>query len=332
MESQASQIESLAAVRLVLPTPFAVGPVNVYLLDGAELTLVDAGPDTGEALAALEAGLAAHGHTLADLRHLIITHAHPDHYGLAARLAALSGARVYCHPLSRGVITADPADLTQRRAWYGEWLHQAGLPHPLQAQLLGLFRTLRDQQGVPAGCLVEINDGDRLLVGDREWQVWHTPGHAQGHLCLYHRPSGTLLAGDHLLRDITPNPSVEPPWPGSSERPRSLLQYFQSLERLAALEITTVWPGHGEPIYHYRTHTEGVTGFHRQRADEIAALLAGEPQTVYQLTRRFFPGLQQFDLFLGLAEVVAHLDLLEAAGRLQVAVTDGVLWYRQASQ
>lgn len=332
MENQASKIDSLPVVRLVLPTPFAVGPVNVYLLDGSEPTLVDIGPDTGEALAALEAGLAAHGHKLADLRHIVITHAHPDHYGLAARVAALSGARVYCHPLSRGIVSADPADLTQRRAWYGEWLHQAGLPQLLQSQMLGLFRTLRDQRGVPADCLVAVNDGDVLPLGDHEWQVLHTPGHAQGHLCLYHRPSGTLLAGDHLLRDITPNPSVEPPWPGSSERPRSLLQYFQSLERLAALEITTVWPGHGEPIHDYQTHTDRLTGFHRRRADEIAALLIGEPQTVYQLTRRFFPELQQFDLFLGLAEVVAHLDLLEAAGRVQVAATDGGLWYRLASR
>jgi len=330
LEHRENQVNPTSSflVPLRLPTPFAVGPVNVYLLEGPELTLVDVGPDTAEALTALEAGLAAHGHALTELRHIVITHAHPDHYGLAARLAALSGARIYCHPLSRRVIAAAPAELTQRYAWYGEWLRQAGLPEPIQAQLLELFRSLEGQRGVPADRLVELNDGDRLPWGDREWQALHTPGHAQGHLCFYHRPSGALLAGDHLLRGITPNPGVEPPWPGSSERPRSLIQYFQSLERLTALNITTVWPGHGEPLYDYQAHCEELSAFHHRRADEIAALLDGESQTVYQLTQRFFPQLQRLDLFLGLSEVIAHLDLLEAAGRVSVSAADGVLRYQ----
>ena len=82
---------------ITIPTPFPVGPVNVYLLFGPASTRVGAGPNSDEALAALRAGLAAYGYALADVRHLVITHAHPDHYGLADRVVAESGARVYSH-------------------------------------------------------------------------------------------------------------------------------------------------------------------------------------------------------------------------------------------
>src|SRR6476469_3640338 len=78
--------------QLSLPTPFKVGPVNSYIVDTEPLTLVDCGPLTEEAWAALEAGLAAHGWRVQDIGRLIITHGHVDHWGLAARIVAISGA------------------------------------------------------------------------------------------------------------------------------------------------------------------------------------------------------------------------------------------------
>src|SRR5574341_1755566 len=81
-----------------IPTPFPVGPVNVYLAEGNPLTLIDTGPKDGAALAALEAGLAQHGRRVEDLRRIVLTHHHADHIGLVARLAARSGAEVLTHP------------------------------------------------------------------------------------------------------------------------------------------------------------------------------------------------------------------------------------------
>ena len=95
--------------QLIIPTPFPVGPVNVYVArdpEGDGLTLVDCGPRTPEARAALDAGLAALGHSVHDVRRIVVTHAHADHYGLAANIAAESGAQVLTHPFNRPTLQA----------------------------------------------------------------------------------------------------------------------------------------------------------------------------------------------------------------------------------
>ena len=86
-------------IAIELPTPYPVGPVNAYLLPGPPITLVDCGPKSSEAQAALEAGLRTAGVGFADIRRLIITHGHIDHFGLAATVAAAGGAEVCAHPL-----------------------------------------------------------------------------------------------------------------------------------------------------------------------------------------------------------------------------------------
>ena len=75
--------------RISVPTPFYVGPVNVYLIEEDPLTLIDAGPRDDASLAALRSGLAQLGHKLSDIKRIIISHAHADHYGLAKVVSEL---------------------------------------------------------------------------------------------------------------------------------------------------------------------------------------------------------------------------------------------------
>ena len=300
---------------IVIPTPFPVGPVNAYLLGGPAPALVDAGPNTDEALAALRVGLAAHGYTLADVRHLVITHAHPDHYGLAARVVAESGARVYSHRYNLALLANDQAEAGQRSAYYAQILQQAGVPLPILAGMQRDFSaTARYSQAVTVD--VALDDEDVLTLGGSSWEVIHTPGHARGHICLYHRQSGHLLSGDHLLRDISSNPILEPPLPGETERPRSLSQYLRSLERVSALNVTTAWPGHGKPITDHRKLIARRVRFHRQRVEQIAAVLVEGPQTAFQIATALFPGLRGIQVFLAVSEVIGHLDILEEEGRV----------------
>lgn len=300
---------------IVIPTPFPVGPVNVYLLDGLAPTLVDAGPNTDEAMAALQAGLAVHGYTLAEVRHLVITHAHPDHYGLAARIVAESGALVYSHQYNLALLAGDRAEAGQRRAYYAQILQQAGVPLSVLAGMRGGFSAAAHySQAVAVD--VALNDKDVLTLGGAPWQVLHTPGHARGHICLYHRRSGRLLSGDHLLRDISSNPVLEPPLPGETERPRSLAQYLHSLERVAALEVAIALPGHGAPITNHRGVITQRVRFHRQRVEEIATILGEGPQTAFQIATALFSDLWGIQVFLAVSEVIGHLDILEEEGRI----------------
>jgi glyoxylase-like metal-dependent hydrolase (beta-lactamase superfamily II) len=311
---------------IAIPTPFPVGPVNVYLLDSPAPTLVDAGPNTDEALATLRVGLAAHGCNLADVRHLVITHAHPDHCGLAARIVAESGARVYSHRYNLALLANDQAEAEQRSAYYARIFQQAGVPLPILAGMQRDFSAAaRYSQAVVVD--VALDDEDVLTLGGSPWEVIHTPGHARGHICLYHRQSGHLLSGDHLLRDISSNPILEPPLPGEAERPHSLAQYLRSLERVAALEIEVAWPGHGAPITDPRGLIARRVRFHRRRSEQIADVLVEGPQTAFQIATALFPGLRGIEVFLAVSEVIGHLDILEEEGRVGVQQEEGIMLY-----
>lgn len=318
--------------RIVIPTPFPVGPVNVYLLGGPEPTLVDVGPNTDEAMAALRGGLDAHGYTLADIRNLVITHAHLDHYGLAARIVAESGALVYSHRYNLALLADDRTEARQRRTYYTHILQQAGVPLPSLAGMQGVFSaSARYTQAVAVD--VVLDDKDVLSLGGAPWEVLHTPGHARGSICLYHRESGHLLSGDHLLGDITSNPVLEPPLPGEVERPHSLAQYLRSLKRVAALEVTATWPGHGAPITDHRRLIDQRVRFHRQRAEKIAALLGNNgPQTAFQIATALFSDLSGIQIFLAVSEVIGHLDILEEDGRVVSQQGNGVVRYTRTDK
>jgi len=111
---------------LSIPTPFPVGSVNVYLAEGDPLTLVDAGPRYGPARESLESGLDGRGYGVADVRRIVLTHAHADHCGLAAELARASGAEVLTHAVS--VPWLEKSANARRLAFYAEVMRWAGVP------------------------------------------------------------------------------------------------------------------------------------------------------------------------------------------------------------
>src|SRR5436190_5878141 len=109
--------------RIIVPTPFYVGPVNVYLIEEDPLTLIDAGPRNDDSLEALRTGLARLGHKLSDITRIIISHAHADHYGLAQLVVEESGATAYLHEWDAPAVSADMDYRTYRAL-----LTSAGVP------------------------------------------------------------------------------------------------------------------------------------------------------------------------------------------------------------
>lgn len=311
---------------IIIPTPFLVGPVNVYLLDGAEPALLDAGPNTPEAMSALREGLAAHGHSLSDIRHLVITHSHPDHFGMAARIVAESGARVYSHRYNADRLAAGRPDGERHDERLSRLFEESGVPASVMAGMQKDFDTSASYTE-PLAVDVALDEGDALHLGGRDWTVLHTPGHARGHACLFDRDSRTLLSGDHLIRDISSNPIVEPPLPGETERPHTLAQYMRSLQRTADMDIAVALPGHGPAITEVRALVAHRLRFHQKRADSIAAILAQKPGTVYDIVQAHFPQMRGMGAFLAVSEVIGHLDVLEEEGRVRSERVDGLRVY-----
>lgn len=317
-------LEHLHAIEL--PTPFPVGPVTVYLADapGEPRTLIDTGPSTTETRTALVDGLARLGCALPDLERIVVSHAHVDHFGLAAELVAASGAQVLTHRWNPPSMGEYEADRDRRVAFYAELLRQAAVPGEMMVAVGQATRGV-NRFAQPVAVDGTLDEGDILRLAGRDWQVLHTPGHAAGLICLYEPASRTLLSSDHLLADISSNPLVEPPLPGETERPRSLALYRASLQRVAALDPARALPSHGPVIHDVAGLVRQRLEFHEQRMERVLDAVRQGAHTTWEVTQALFPGRSPIETFLALSEVIGHLDLLEVEGSLQGEWVAGVI-------
>lgn len=312
--------EGSSIKRLSVPTPFPVGPVNLYLIPGEPLTLVDAGPLTSEAWEGLRAGLAEHGAAVSDIRQVVVTHPHEDHCGQVARVAEAGGAEVVAHPLARSFFEHYEEYWRARQENFQPLLETMGVPDDLLALAAKANRRLAGfGRAVAVGrCPAE---GESVRTGAGEFTVIHTPGHSRASLSLWRREDGLLVGGDTLLKEISSNALMEPVTNGDGEY-RSLTTYLATLRRLEGMDLSVILPGHGEAIFDHRRVIRSRLAFHEVRKKAIMELIDGSAATVFQLCRGLFPGLGPGGLFLGLSEVFGHLQVLEDEGRV-VRENDG---------
>ena len=319
--------------RIEMPTPYAVGPVNAYLIDAEPATLIDCGIDTVEARNALLLGLTANGYFPQSIEQVLVTHAHPDHYGLVPLVQQLSGARVL-FPEKEIMRVRDQQMLFE----VGRLLLAAGMPLELLFKMDQQRR--RDPHARPLDHdeVVPVRDGDTFSFTasidgrdvDFELEAHHMPGHTGGHMVYLEPASGTLFAGDQLLPGVSPNPLLEPSVDEPGERRRSLKEYVASLEEMATWELSVVYPGHGDPVAEPKALIARTLAHHERRKGQVAARLGDEPRTPYEIALELYPRVSGYDSFLAVSEVVAHLDLVVDDGLAEVVEEDGVVRYRRA--
>ncbi len=322
--------------RIPLPTPFQIGDVNAYLLRGTPLTLVDAGPLMEETAARLDEGLAALGVAVEDLELLVLTHQHDDHVGLAAEIARRSGAEVAGTERLARYLGDIEASMEADDAYALALMRRHGV-QPGTIQTLGeVSRAYRRFAGGDVRIGRVIADGGELDAGGRRWRVAERPGHSPTDTTL--TADGLLLGGDHLLERISSNPiahapiGVEDPeaLAGSPDRPHTLRVYLASLDATAAADRgELVLPGHGEPFTGAAALVEKRAGMSDRRAEKILGAIDG-PRPAAAIGRELWRHVPVTQAFLVLSEVLGHLDLLEAAGRITQQVgDDGVVrWAR----
>jgi glyoxylase-like metal-dependent hydrolase (beta-lactamase superfamily II) len=314
--------------RLAIPTPFQVGRVNAYLIEDSPLTLVDSGPNSGKALDELEQALAAHGHAIEQIELLVITHQHIDHFGLASILARRSGAEVAAleglAPYLGDFRAA--AELDDRFAERTMLLH--GIPAEVVTALRAVSASFRGW-----GSAVEVTrplrDGEQLQLRDRTLRVLHRPGHSPSDTVLHDESRSTMLAADHLIKHISSNPLIARPLDAGPDftgpRPQALVDYIASLKLTRAMELSLVLPGHGEPIDDHVALIDQRLRLHDRRAEKIHGLIAAEPRTAHEIALQLWGNIAVTQAYLTLSEVLGHVDLLLAQGRVMESESDGVV-------
>lgn len=318
-------------VRIPTPTGFAVGDVNTYAIlpsGGAPgPVLVDTGVRSDEAWEALRAGLRRYGFDVADIQLVLLTHAHPDHFGQAARIRREAGCEVWVHEAGERSLrryteelAGEPLEVARQhmRAW--------GVPEERTSDVRGPERA-RDvvEPLVPDRWL---RDGEVVELADVRLRAIHTPGHCPDHIVYVDEQRRVALSGDHLLPDITPVCLLQLPTQRDGERPSSLMQYCASLQKMQAMEADLVLPSHGDVI---RDHPALIASY-RARMDErrcaVLSAFAGAEATAYEVGRRLFADAIDDQLFLVLSEIVGHLDVLEAEGTLESRSVAGRTLFR----
>jgi glyoxylase-like metal-dependent hydrolase (beta-lactamase superfamily II) len=329
-EERATALERAAAEGihcLAVPTPFAVGRVNAYLIEDEPLTLIDSGPNSAKALDELEQALAARGHAIEDLELLVITHQHIDHFGLAAILARRSGAQVAA---LRGLdhrlrdFRSD-AELDDRFA--ARIMLRHGVPTDVVTALRAVSASFRAW-----GCTVEVDrpldEGEKIELRDRTLTVLHRPGHSPSDTVFWDERRALLIAGDHLLSHISSNPLIARPLEAQGDydgpRPQALLTYMDSLNRTRAMDLELVLGGHGVPITDHAGLIDERMRLHERRAERIRRLIAQRPRTAYELASEMWGNVAVTQAYLTISEVLGHIDILLRDGRALEREQDGI--------
>jgi len=312
-----------------VPVPIPNNPLRYVLVYVFETPrgpyLVDAGWNTDDAFETLRAGLKVAGFDLAEVRGVLVTHIHPDHYGLAGRVREASGAWVGLHPADAALIPERydrPEELVQKME---ALLRSDGAPEEEIRSLSGASMPVRSWVSAVAPDLL-VEDGDRLDLPGWELTALWTPGHSPGHLCFWEAREKLLLAGDHVLPRITPNISFHPQ-AGSDP----LGDFLRSLKRVASFEVEEVLPAHEHRFEDLGSRVRQLEEHHRARFAEILAAIEQGSTTTWEIAAKMTWS-RPWEQIVGwmrraaTGETRAHLRYLANLGVLHEVVGEPSRW------
>lgn len=320
MISKAMKIE-----KIVVPTPFLVGPVNVYIIKGDSLTLVDTGPNSDQAKEVLKDSLKKLGYFPEDIEQVIVTHHHPDHVGLVEDL--FSHAKLIGHNKCDPWLRKDRSFIAFIENYFYSFFQQHAVPKGLIEKMVKVNRYFLGFTG-RRGLDVVVKEGD-VIDGLPGWKVIETPGHAQSHISLYYEADRLLIGGDHIISHISSNAIIEPPYDDEEERPLTLLQYRQALKKCLDLNPRKVYSGHGEAIEDLKGLLDIRFKEHEDKANRLKSIIPEEGITSFELCKLYFPHIYLKEPMLTMSEIIGHLDLLEERGSVKTIVKNGIIFYEK---
>ena len=312
-----------------IPVPIPNNPLRyvlVYALDTDRGPyLVDAGWNTDESYTALSDGLERLGSSVGDIQGVLVTHIHPDHFGLAGRIREQSGAWVGMHPADIELIHGRYVEPGPLLAAVDATLRMAGAPDDEVAAL--------QQASMPVLPLVVptvpdlvMEDGFKPDIPGWNLQAVWTPGHTPGHLCFFDSGNRLLLSGDHILPRITPNVSLL-----DEEGVDPLGDFLRSLAKLRDYGVDEVLPAHEHRFVGLADRVDELTAHHEQRFSEVETAIRGGASTAWDVASQMhwsrpWQRISGFMRRMALFEALAHLRALEELGFLRVVGDNPRRW------
>lgn len=323
----ATTVKSPAIYPVIVETDLAnLRTCNFYIVENNnKLFLVDAGNDDEASWEQLQHVLQENGFTLTDLEAILLTHHHFDHVGLVNRIIDEHPIPVYAHEKSIVRLRREEEYIESRIRFFNQLYKDMGCDIERVAKEMERLRIYVDknEQQILNSDINILREGDTIFGFD----VLEVIGHSLDHIAFYHKESEKVLVGDHMIQHMSSNAIIDIDEGG--KRPRSLVYYEKSLQRLVDLPMKTVYPGHGVIITEpYKLLREKLGRIH-ERAQLILQML-NKPCTPAQIAKRIYK--ERYDtLFpLVMSEIIGHIDRLEYYGRIKRTVKHGVNYYERA--
>ncbi|MEK5061556.1 MULTISPECIES: MBL fold metallo-hydrolase [unclassified Paenibacillus] len=310
--------EQEGIIQVKITMSFPLRWVNSYILRGDDgVTIIDPGPRSPVTEAEWDkvwSELAIHPKH--DIKQIVLTHHHPDHYGLSGWMQEQSEASVWMSKRAHAeaqYMWGEAADINDQLP---DFFRAHGMTEEWAQQLRPHLESF-DSEVLPAP-MVSYIEGERFDMAGRHFSVIETGGHAPGHLSFYEESTGIILCGDAVLPQISPNVSL---LPGSDEQP--LRHFIEGLHQLSGLKVSRAFAGHRHPFTGFESRIQGLLKHHEERLDEMEGMLQEGEKTAFEVCVKLFGtkfGIHQ--MRFAMAETLAHLDELVRLGRAVMKLPD----------
>lgn len=317
----------LGIYRVTLPLPFRLNHVNCYAVRGTRgWWLVDAGLQREATTAGWQRFFDEQSIKPSDIKGIYLTHFHPDHYGCAGWLQNHTGAPVYIGAIDAGRVVHYWKSGNSMLTALNSLFKDNGMPEDICRETIGSAGKLIRYTS-PHAELTALQPGQKVMIGDFEYQVILTPGHTDGHVCYYNPAEGVLLSGDHLLPEISSNISL---WPQMGADPDPLANFLKSIAAIRSLNCKLALPAHGQPFSAIEERISQLEAHHQARLQEIKNC-TGQGANAYQVCRQVFrQDLSYHELRFAMAETLAHLVYLLYIGELERFSIEGIDYFKPA--
>ncbi|MBT2290269.1 MBL fold metallo-hydrolase [Paenibacillus albidus] len=314
--------EGGSLLQVSVPMDPPLRQVNSYILpEGADgITVIDPGPRSPETESVWQAVLDELGLSWNGIREVVVTHHHPDHYGLSGWMQSRSGCKVRMTRRAHQEALLMWGGQSTMNDTLPAYFAGHGMPESWTTQIYGHLLSF-EPQVTPQPQVSYIDPAEPFVMGGRTWKPLVTGGHAPGQVSFYHAESGHLLCGDAVLPQISPNVSL---LPGSDESP--LLTFLQGLEQLGSYPVSLAFPGHREPFSGWSERTHSLIRHHEERLQTTEALLAAGPGSGFEVCDSLFRGriASVHQMRFAMSETLAHLVELVRRERAVTVEQDGI--------
>lgn len=287
----------------------------MYFSDEPIPTLIDAPPDGERFLEELENGLRVLGYSVGDIRRIVVTHPHFDHYGSAATIKELSGAEVWASKNGAEWIENYERVILDQEKYRTMLLEKNGVPIA-EIQYIKDYYRKTNRFAHRALISMHVEDGDRFDFAEHSFVACNVPGHTPGCVLFHNAEKGIAFTGDFLADDIYSNPLVQ--WPDLTISTYNTLgSYLESLKRVREMKLRICHPGHGEIIENPEKRILEILDAIIARRMAILQILEKGNRTALEIMDTLFPGLAREHLFRGISDTIGHLEMLEKNGLVE---------------